>query len=138
MTDFQTLRHNAHLSRAAAAEYLQVNLSTVNRSDNGKSKPPFAVLELLRLLAGGVPDLASRHAFAGWYFKQDYICTPEGEKFTAGDIEDIRFLKQINQANRVEISRLKAKIIELTPSGAAIDDTNVIKFPSRLSASNSN
>jgi DNA-binding XRE family transcriptional regulator len=128
-TKFQDLRQNAHLSRKAAADYLAVNLSTVNRWDNGKSKPPFAVCELLRCIAGELPDLSLRRCFSGWRFAEDYIYTPDGERYTPDDIKELFIIKQQLRAFRVEVRELKSEIKRLTPDGKPIMNSNVLKFP---------
>lgn len=128
MQSFQDLRHKARLSRKAAAEYFGVNLSTVNRWDNGRVDAPFAVKELLRCIAGELPDLSLRSCFVGWRFREDYIFTPEGEKFTPEDIREITLMRSRIMNMEREIRQLEKKVLDLTPAGETIRD-NVVKFP---------
>lgn len=129
--EFQDVRHGSHLSRKAAAEYLGVDISTVNRWDNGKSKPPFAVLALLRVIGGELPELSLHKHFNGWRFADTYIITPNGEKFTPHDIQEIRHTREQAAAYRSEILQLQREVKRLTPDGQAIGDSNIIKFPAK-------
>lgn len=131
MGKFQDLRHKARLSRQACADYLGVNLSTVNRWDNDRVKAPFAVQELLRVISGELPDLSLRSCFVGWRFREDFLITPEGEKYTAEDIREIRLLRSMINTLEVEVKKLNKQIIDLTPDGKPIQQTNVLKFPNR-------
>lgn len=130
MNSFQDLRQNAHLSRSACADYLKVDLSTINRWDNGRSPAPFAVCELMKVVAGKLPQIALSSAFNGWTYQGEYLYTPEGDRFTAGDIRELFILRQQLRAYRVEVKELKTEINVLSkPKG--ITASNVVLFPQK-------
>lgn len=125
MDTFNNLRHNAHLSRAACADYFKVNLSTVNRWDNAVICAPFAVCELLRVIAGGLPALSLRSGFSGWSFGGEFIYSPEGEKFLPEDIKMIRIMHAQAAAYRSEIIELEKALYDKKERG---QPDNVISF----------
>lgn len=128
---FKDLRQNAHLSRRACADYLQVDLSTINRYDNEKSPAPFAVCELLRVIAGYLPSLALTRNFEGWHYGGEYLYTPEGNRYTDKDIKSLPFLYDQLREQRKKIRELEKQINELTPSPSPVDNSNVIQFSTR-------
>ena len=128
--NFLDLRLNARLSRQACADYFRVNLSTVNRWDHNKVPAPFAVCELLRVIAGKFPALSRRSAFDGWSFGGDFVYTPEGDKYTPEDIKELFYLRQLVRFQRGDIRKLTEEVKNLTPDGKPIMQSNVLKFPS--------
>ena len=128
---FESARHSARLSRAECADYLRVNISTVNRWNNGSTVAPFAVLELLRCVGGFIPavSVCDRHDFIGFCYSGNKLVTDNGDMYTAGDIRSIKINDALIRALSVEIRQLKATIDKLeTPA-----PDNVLQFPVRRS-----
>lgn len=135
MEEFAFLRMSARLPRKLCADYLRVNLSTVTRWDNGTSEPPFAVCELLRVLAGYVPTLSARQGFKGWRFVGNEFFSPEGDSFAEYDLRGIRLLYDQAAAYRREIRALKKEIEQMRPTPKPLPN-NVVAFPRNLSKVN--
>jgi len=128
--DFQELRFSAGFnSRQKVADYLQLNVSTVSRWESGNIEPPFSVIELMRMLAGKLPSVGRRQDWHNWTFQDEYLYTPNGDKFTQGDIMNIKTLYARLANSRAEIRQLNAKIEKLELSTIKPDNSNVIAFP---------
>jgi len=122
--DFQGLRFEAGFnSRKSVSEYLQVNLSTVSRWEAGEVKPPHAVVELLRMLGGYLPAIGRRDQWHGWRFDKEYLYTPNGDRYTAGDIMAVRTLYARLSNARADVLRLEKQLAAREPA-----KTNVVQF----------
>jgi hypothetical protein len=82
-------------------------------------------------LAGYVPSVGRRQSFKGWRFIDDYIYTPEGDKFTAADIRGIKLLYEQLRDHRVQIRQLNKKIEQLKENQKPAPASNVVQFPTR-------
>lgn len=121
-----------------AADFLKVDRSTVSRWRSGAVKLPHPVALLLHLMAGNPPAESKQKWFYGWKFNGDLFISPEGEKFTEGDIRSLRLMQAEIMGLNAEIRRLRsdndhlaAKLADLQEAEKLPD--NVIQFPGRRS-----
>lgn len=91
MSDFYTLRKEAGLTRAAAAELFEVSQRTIKKWDSN-NKPPRAVFLYLYVLTGKIDHLGPD--WKGFRFAENCIESPEGEFIYAWEIRAMRYLLQ--------------------------------------------
>jgi transcriptional regulator with XRE-family HTH domain len=91
MSDFYTLRKEAGLSRANAAELFEVSKRTIKNWDKD-NKPPKAVFLYLHVLTGRLDHLGPD--WKGFRFAGNCIESPEGEFIYAWEIRAMRYLLQ--------------------------------------------
>lgn len=121
-----------------AADFLHVDRSTVSRWRTGSVSLPYHVGLLLHIMAGNPPAYAKQRWFHGWKFNGDLFISPEGDKYTEGDIRSLRLLQ-------AEIITLNAQVAKLQDRNKALSDEladlqrpealpdNVVPFPGRRS-----
>lgn len=119
-----------------AAKFLQVDRSTISRWRTGKVKMPFAVAQLLHVMAGNPPAGAKQQWFKGWRFNGDLFISPEGEKYTEGDIRSLRLVQAEILGLKAELRKQIKRNQELTEKldGLQKPETlpdNVVRFPGR-------
>jgi len=90
------LRLLAGLNPDEAAELCGVSKYNWRRWERGNSNAPLSVIRLLECYAGHVPGGSGR--WEGFEFRGDEMMTADGEVYTAGEIEGIRW-----QQNRVDL-----------------------------------
>jgi len=90
------LRLFAGLGTDEAAELCGVSKYNWRRWERGNSNAPLSVIRLLECYAGHVPGGSGR--WEGFEFRGDEMITANGEVYTAGEIEGIRWLQ-----NRVDL-----------------------------------
>jgi len=121
---FTDARHIARMTRTQVMDYLQISKSTLVRYEK-TNKTPKAVIECLLMIGGQCPTFSIRNDFSGWSFGQGFLWSPEGDKFTSGDVRAFKKLQEIISVQDQEIKALKARRNSPLPS-------NVIPFPIRL------
>ena len=123
---------NSRLTRSECAAFLGVNVSTLRRWLNNKTKPPKSALEAMRMLSGYTPRLAKRgKAFHGWRFIDGMLFTDEGMGFTPAQIRSIWHVDQLLKGQAREIKELKAEIVAFESENRNELPSNVIPFPIR-------
>jgi len=120
MMDFTTARHIAKMSRLEVMDYLKVSESTIKRYETGEA--PKVVIECLRMIGGHCPEFCLRNDFSGWSFGSGYLHSPEGNRYTSGDIRaiysDRELIKELTRNN----AELKKRVF------SSVSD-NVYHFP---------
>lgn len=120
MMDFTSARYIAKMSRLEVMEYLNISESTIKRYEAGKT--PKAIIECLRMIGGHCPEFCLRNDFSGWSFGSGYLHSPEGNRFTSGDIRaiyaDRELIKELTRNN----AELKKRVSMSVPD-------NVYPFP---------
>jgi len=72
------------------------------------------------MIGGNLPNFKKNNNFERWSFGNGFLWTPEGEKFTSGDIRAGKIaLLEMNRLHRISVRRRKQK----KPKN------NVIPFP---------
>lgn len=120
-----------------AATYLGVNRTTIKRWRDGTTQTPKYITELLNVLGGNPPRTNPRQVwFDGWRFVDDFFISPEGDKYTEGDIRAIHgnlnlitMLEVDLRKTNETVTALRRQIAELESPPALPD--NVIPFPRR-------
>lgn len=83
---FKETRLLAGLSKRQVASFLFVSLRTIQYWERGKIKIPYAAFRLLRISTGyELPGSPWR----GWMLFGDTLISPEGKKFTPGDLNHL-------------------------------------------------
>jgi transcriptional regulator with XRE-family HTH domain len=104
--DFVKLRWQAGFQRKSLSEYLDVSERTVrNWEINGA---PVAVVKLMHLLNNDLSHLGGD--WAGFYFYNGELMSPEGDYIRPGEIRASPYLKMSNQFRAEEITRLKSEL----------------------------
>jgi len=120
--DFYKTYREAGFHRDTLAKYIDVSEQTIKRWEK-TDRPPRAVFLLLKIL-GKKLDYVNA-GFAGFYFWNGELYTPERTPITAGQIRSIPFLNMtIEFYHQQERSRSKAVI--------QAERFNVIDFKSRV------
>jgi len=117
---FTDARHIARMTRMQVMDYLQISKSTVLRYEK-TNKTPKAVIECLLMIGGQCPTFSMRNDFTGWHFGSGFLYSPEGDKFTSGDVRSLKPLRHL--VKELELSQTPEKQVpKKTPD-------NVIQFP---------
>ena len=121
--DFTNARHIARMSREDIARYLDISPKTIKRYES-TGKAPKAVIECLLMIGGMLPAFGQKNDFSGWSFSSGYLHSPEGNRYTSGDIRaiysDRELIKELTRLNK----ELKKQAVVSVPD-------NVIPFPTR-------
>jgi hypothetical protein len=129
--DFIELLLKAGLSdHKLASATLGLNRTTIIRLRKGEIKPKKHLIMLLQMMGGEVVTNARYNFFKGWKFNNDYLISPEGEKFTEGDIRAARFEKERLREQERTIKRLKQENEELR-NNKPKRPNNVVMFPNK-------
>ena len=103
MTQFTDARHVARMTREQVMEYLEISKRTFKRYESNGAAPK-AIIECLLMIGGQLPDFHKRNDFKGWSFGDGFIWSPEGDKFTSGDIRAGKLaLLETNRLHRIEV-----------------------------------
>jgi hypothetical protein len=119
-----------------AADFLKVDRSTVSRWRTGATQLPYHVAQLLHIMAGNPPEEAKQKWFKGWKFNGDLFISPEGDKYTEGDIRALRIMQSEIICLKAEIRRLRSDNDDLAAKLANLQEPdklpdNVVRFPGR-------
>jgi len=120
---FTDARHIARMTRNQVMEYLQISKSTVLRYEQN-NKTPKAVIECLLMIGGQCPTFSMRNDFTGWHFGSGFLYSPNGDKFTSGDVLAIKPNKALIQELENCLASSKKQVSKKVSS-------NVIQFPDR-------
>jgi hypothetical protein len=88
---------------------LNVHRTTIARWLSGSVRIPGGQHLAVRGMLGDLPGTAGR--WAGWRFHDGVLLSPAGDKFTAGDVLALIFLRQQLSAQAQEIVKLKARLL---------------------------
>jgi DNA-binding transcriptional regulator YiaG len=78
--EFRELRHSCFLDQKRCADFVGVSLRTVRHWDTGKTRVPWSVVRLLRLLRLG--DLgALDDSWTGWTVNRNGLWSPTGQRY---------------------------------------------------------
>ncbi len=117
---FTDARHIARMTRLEVMDYLQISKSTLLRYEK-TGRTPKAVIECLLMIGGQCPTFSMRNDFSGWHFGSGFLYSPEGDRFTSGDVRSLKPLRHL--VKELELSQAsKKQVSKETPS-------NVIQFP---------
>jgi len=102
-------------------EYLKISESTIKRYEKNE-KTPKAIIECLLMIGGQLPNFAKKNDFSGWSFSSGYLYSPEGNRYTSGDIRaiysDRELIKELTRNMKTLREKEKQKI-----------KNNIYKFP---------
>jgi len=121
--DFTDARHIARMSREDIARYLDISPKTIKRYEQS-GKAPKAIIECLLMIGGQLPNFAKKNDFNGWSFSSGYLHSPEGNRYTSGDIRAIYSDRELIK----ELTRLNKELKK--QADMSVQD-NVIPFPTR-------
>jgi len=124
---FTDARHIARMTRTQVMDYLKISKSTVLRYEQN-NKTPKAVIECLLMIGGQCPTFSMRNSFTGWHFGNGFIYSPNGDRFTSGDVLAIKPNKALIQELEKCLTSSKKQVSKKVPS-------NVIQFPLRRESS---
>ncbi len=118
--EFIDARHIARMTRKEVADYLKLSLKTINRYEK-TGKAPKAVIECLLMIGGHCPTFSLRNDFTNWFFSSGFLYSPEGDKFTSGDVRAGKLaLLEMNLKYRAQLRKQQVQ-----------HKSNIIQFPSR-------
>ncbi|HET7831416.1 MAG TPA: VC1465 family Xer recombination activation factor [Gallionella sp.] len=87
--DFRDLRRMAMLTRKQAAAALDVTPRTVQNWETGGARIPWMAYRMLRILCGyGLPG----QYWDGWTISGDTLYSPNGYRFTSGELQHLTFV----------------------------------------------
>jgi len=126
---FKETRLLAGLSKRQVASFLFVSLRTIQYWENGKIKIPYAAFKLLRISTGyELPGSFWR----GWMLFRDTLVSPEGKKFTPGDLNYLSLTFAIahqwrkEQAEKQSRER-EANAIERSGKASSLSTLSLVK-----------
>ena len=108
--DFLSARYAARMTTQEVADYLGISIRTVKRYEK-TGKAPKSVIECLLMIGGYCPTFSRRNDFTGWRFGSGFLWSPEGDKFTSGDVRagrhamlqlDTEFNIRVRERQRIE------------------------------------
>ncbi len=119
--DFLDARYISRMTSKEVATYLEVSHRTIKRYEK-TGKAPKAVIECLLMIGGHCPTFSLRNDFTGWSFSSGFLYSPEGDKFTSGDVRAGKSaLLEMNLQYRAKL-RQQVQVQH---------KSNIIQFPSR-------
>lgn len=122
--DFNKARQLSRMTLEEISIYLELSPRTIyNYKKTGKA--PKAIIECLYMIGGRCPTFSRRNDFSSWSFGQGFLWSPEGDKFTSGDIRAGKIaLLEMNRIHRESVrSRQAEKALSL------VVPDNIIQFP---------
>jgi len=93
---FTDARHIARMTRKEVMDYLDISRSTLVRYEK-TNKTPKAVIECLLMIGGQCPTFSLRNDFTGWHFGSGFLYSPEGDRFTSGDVRSLKPLRYLRR-----------------------------------------
>jgi DNA-binding XRE family transcriptional regulator len=121
--DFRDLRIRSGLSRAEAADALDVTPRTIQNWETGGARIPWMAYRMLRILRGfALPG----SAWEGWTLRGDTLYSPTNRGFDAGHLEHIEHV----------YAQAKLWRQMYAASGRAKTASTVLPFPDRRRDSN--
>lgn len=98
----------AHIGQARVERELNVHRTTVRRWLAGQVKIPGHQHQVIRMLLGDLPGTAGK--WTGWRFHDGELIAPGGDRFSAGQVLSLVFLRQQLTAQQREIAALKVQL----------------------------
>ena len=119
--NFQYLRlYVLNLTQKQCAAYLRVGTQKISSWESGKTKVPFMVIELLRLLSECQDFKLSNQKWQGWFIdREGRLVSPDRGQLSFAP-EELSYIREAYQAKAIyesEITRLRA---ELKPLNAEV------------------
>jgi hypothetical protein len=112
--DFTYAMHHARMNRRDVIDYFQISGSTFKRYKE-TNKAPIAIIECLLMIGSYCPSFSLRNDFTGWSFGSGFLYSPEGDKFTSGDVRAGKnALQEINRLHRIEIRGRKKSPVKVS------------------------
>ncbi len=116
--DFNEARYVSRMTTQDIADYLEISHRTVLRYKKTGIAPK-SVIECMLMIGGHCPSFTQRNDFTGWSFGSGYLWSPEGDKFTSGDVragkmallESYRLHRQLVSDRKQKKEQNTAKII---------------------------
>ena len=96
------------LGRTRVERELDVHRTTVKRWLAGQVKIPGHQHQVIRMLLGDLPGTAGK--WTGWRFQEGDLLSPAGDRFSAGQVLSLVFLRQQVSAQQHEIAALKVQL----------------------------
>jgi len=119
---FTEARIQSRMTLEEISSYLELSLKTVKRYEK-EDRAPKAIIECLLMLSGQCPTFQIKNNFNGWSFGFGFIYSPEGDKFTSGDIRAGKIaLLEMNRLHRLSVRKRHEKKKE----------NNIIPFPMKF------
>lgn len=114
--DFTDAMHHARMNKHDVMNYFKISKSTFNRyKETQKQKAPIAIIECLMMIGGYCPSFSIRNDFTGWSFGSGFLYSPEGDKFTSGDVKAGRTaLLEMNRLHRIETRKRKESSVKVS------------------------
>lgn len=81
--------------------------------------PESALLAIRAAVTGQMPGYD--RSWDGWIFRDGYLVSPEGYKFTAGEVLAGIYREKLVKAQREQIRELEAKLVKMTRAAALVD-----------------
>lgn len=110
--DIRELCRWSGMTDTEICNYFRISIRTLQRYKK-KNKAPRAILECLSMLCGMLPNFKKRNDFKEWSFGGGFLCSPEGDKFTSGDVRAGKLaLEETNRQHRIEVrNRQKMSLV---------------------------
>ena len=102
------------------ADYLDISHRTIKRYEQ-TGKAPKAVIECLLMIGGRCPTFSLRNDFTNWSFRNGFLWSPEGDKYTSGDVRAGK-----HALNLADLQHQRSVLIR---AQAKDKSSNVITFP---------
>jgi len=119
--DFNEARYISRMTPHEISDYLDISLRTVKRYQ-ATGKAPKSVIECLLMIGGSTPSFSKRNDFSGWSFGSGFLYSPEGDKFTSGDVRAGKIaLLEMNRLYRLEVRKRR--------EGSSKKIATIIQFP---------
>jgi len=123
--NFNEARYLSKMSLQEIADNLGLSLKTIKHYKEA-DKAPKAVIYCLMMIGGHIPAIGNRNDFKGWSFGHGFLYSPEGERFTSGDVKAGRYaLQEMNRLYRAENRKKQKEKNELSMRVSA----QIIQFP---------
>jgi transcriptional regulator with XRE-family HTH domain len=127
MSDFYTLRKEAGLSRANAAELFEVSERTIKNWDKD-NKPPKAVFLYLHVLTRRLDHLGPD--WKGFRFAGNCIESPEGEFIYAWEVRAMRYLLQAASLSHTKLYHIMQQRTRPERPEKAVETRKIITLKS--------
>lgn len=96
------------LGQVRVERELNVHRTTIKRWLKGQVKIPGHQHQVIRMLLGDLPGTAGQ--WHGWGFRDGELYSPGGDRFCAGDVISLIYLRQQLHAREQELVKLKAQL----------------------------
>jgi len=109
---------------------LNVHRTTIRRWLSGQIKIPGAQHLAIKALLGDLPGTQGK--WTGWRFHNGELYAPGGDRFSAGQVLSLVFLRQQLSAQRQEVEKLKQRLqVAESAQPQAANDASPLRRPAR-------